>query len=62
MRRKNEEPQRTRHLKMALRDRKDMTLIDKVCTMSKKSQDINPLAPELEYILYSVLINFKQFC
>lgn len=45
---------------MAPGDRKDMTLVDK--TMSKKSQDINPLTPELENFFYNIyLIYLKDF-
>lgn len=53
MRKKNGESQRTRHLKMALGHRKDVTLVYKV--ISKKSQDINSLTPEL----YFTILNFK---
>jgi hypothetical protein len=45
MRRKSAEPERTRHLKMALGHRKDETLVYKAPL--GKSQDINPLIPEL---------------
>jgi len=46
MRRKSGEPERTRHLKMALGHRKDETLVYKAPL--GKSQDINPLIPELD--------------
>lgn len=52
MRRKNGESQRTRHLKMALGHWKDVTLVYKV--MLKKSQDINPLTPELQHFTTSL--------